>query len=117
VDGVVVKGPGRRMASRMRAQAAMPFLGVAHEGASVVSSQCEKYKKLDTVSHVAAFIRARSPLVFCPWCIARSLGLTEEDVRQRLQVVVSRPDLQQHFALTRGGCHGCGRKGNYVELR
>jgi hypothetical protein len=62
----------------------------------------------DQLTRVATFVRDRSPSVLCPPCIATDLGITEQHVRERLQVIVARPDLQKHFALTRRPCNGCG---------
>jgi hypothetical protein len=66
---------------------------------------------------LATLIRERSPHVFCSACTACALGMTEHDVRERLQVMVARPGLHEHFALTRRLCFGCGVVGDYVGLR
>jgi hypothetical protein len=72
---------------------------------------------LDALNRVLAFIRARWPLAFCPPCIASDLGMTEQDVRQRLQVIVARPDLQQQFSVARRLCDACREMGDCVALR
>ena len=71
----------------------------------------------DQVTRVCTLIRERSPYVFCPPCLANSLDMTEPEVRERLQVVVARPETRPHFALTRRLCFGCGVMGDYVGLR
>jgi hypothetical protein len=71
----------------------------------------------DKFLRVSVFIRERSPHVYCSACIARDLEITEHDVREQLQVLVARRSLQQHFALTRRVCFGCGVLGDLVALR
>ena len=71
----------------------------------------------DKFLRVSVFIRERSPHVFCSGCIGRDLKMTEHDVREQLQVLVARRALQQHFALARRLCFGCGVMGDYVGLR
>jgi hypothetical protein len=71
----------------------------------------------DKFLRVSVFIRERSPHVFCSACIGRDLKMTEHDVREQLQVLVARRALQQHFALTRRVCFGCGVLGDHVALR
>jgi hypothetical protein len=74
-------------------------------------------RAVSELMQLATLIRKRSPHVFCSGCTARALGMTEHDVRERLQVMVARPGLQEHFALTRRLCFGCGVMGDYVGLR
>jgi len=71
----------------------------------------------DQLGRVSTFIRERSPFVFCPPCIAGALGMTEQEVRERLQIVVGHPASQPYFSLTRRLCFGCGVMGDYVALR
>jgi hypothetical protein len=71
----------------------------------------------DQLGRVSTFIRVRSPSVFCPPCIARDLEMAEQDVREKLQIVVGHPASQPSFALTRRLCQGCGVMGDYVALR
>jgi hypothetical protein len=68
----------------------------------------------DQLGRVSTFIRVRSPSVFCPPCIARELEMTEQEVREKLQIVVAHPASQSRFALTRRLCQGCGVMGDYV---
>jgi hypothetical protein len=71
----------------------------------------------DQLPRVSALITERSPHVFCALCIARMLDTTEQEVREKLQVMVARRDLQRYFAVTRRLCFGCGVMGDHVGLR
>jgi hypothetical protein len=70
----------------------------------------------DQITRISAFIREHAHSSFCPPCISTNLGISEQNVRERLQVMVARPDLQQHFALKRCPCYGCGVIGPYVVM-